>query len=247
MKRMDDFKRTTAAGVRILIFTVVPAMVVFLSMKHAIIQVLFKRGAFDAIATRDSADALFMYTLGIVPASLLLLISRVFFAGQDMKTPLKAGIVMVFLNFFLDIWFAQSWGLGMGFKGIALSTSIVAFINLGILVFILEGRYGGFIRMFLNQHVLKIIIAAFWQYVAAQFFYFVARTRIFDAPMEEPAAFWPVLVSALIGIAISLVIFFALLLIMRAGELRMIKDTLFKRDRDESEKEIRSIDDIYPN
>jgi Na+-driven multidrug efflux pump len=149
-----------------------------------------------------------------------------------MKTPLKAGIVMVFLNFFLDIWFAQEWGLGMGFKGIALSTSVVAFLNLGILVYILNERYGGFFRMFLNIHVLKILIAAFWQYASAQFFYYVARIHLFNAPMETPAGFWPVFVSALIAIALSLMIFFSLLLIMRAGELTMIKDHLFRTRKD---------------
>jgi putative peptidoglycan lipid II flippase len=230
-KRMDDFKRTTEAGVRVLIFTVVPAMVIFLALKRPIIQIIFERGAFGIEATTSSADSLFMYTLGIVPASLMLLIARVFFARQDMKTPLYAGIVSVFLNFILDIYFAQPWGLGMGFKGIALCTSIVAFVNLGILVFILDRRYGGFINMHLNRHVGKIIIAGFWQYVSAQYFYAVARKYLFHTPMTETAEFMPVFISFLIAVAFSLVIFISLLIVMRAGELKMIKDLLFKRAR----------------
>jgi putative peptidoglycan lipid II flippase len=226
--RLQDFKRATSAGVRILIFTIVPAMVVFLSLKRAVVMLLFERGAFAPEATIGSADALFMYTLGIVPASLLLLISRVFFAGQDMKTPLKAGLVMVALNFVLDIWFSQPWGLGMGFKGIALCTSIVAFINLGILVFILDKRYGGFWMMFFNRHVAKILFAAFWQYVAAQFIYWVVIERLFGEKLGE-AGFKAVLAASFSAIILSFALYLAILLIMRASELRMVREYLLKR------------------
>jgi len=229
--KIEEFKRTTEAGVRILIFTVVPAMVIFLALKRPIIQIIFERGAFTREATTDCAEALFMFTLGIVPASLMLLIARVFFARQDMKTPLYAGIFSIFLNYFTDIYFAQPWGLGMGFAGIALSTSLVAFVNLGILVFILNRRYGGFINMHLNRHVAKILFAGFWQYVSAQYFYAVARKYFFHAPMPDPADFKIVFASFLIAVVFSLVIFTSLLIVMRAGELKMIKDLLFKRAR----------------
>ncbi len=226
--RMQEFKRATSAGVRILIFTIVPAMVIFLALKGAVVRLLFERGAFSHEATVGTADALFMYTLGIVPASLLLLISRVFFAGKDMKTPLKAGIVMIFLNLGLDLWFSQEWGLGMGFEGIALCTSIVAFINLGILVFILDQRYGGFIKMFLNRHVLKIIIAGAFQFPAAQLIYWFVTTRVLKEPFGE-AGLVLSLIALLVAIALSVGLYLLLLFIMRAGELRMIKEYLFKR------------------
>lgn len=226
--RMQEFKRATSAGVRILIFTIVPAMVIFLALKGGVIRLMFERGAFTDEATVGTAEALFMYTLGIVPASLLLLISRVFFAGQDMKTPLKAGIIMVFLNFILDIWFSQEWGLGMGFKGIALCTSIVSFINLGILVFILEKRYGGFIKMFINVHVLKIIAAAIVMYPSLQLVYWFVTERVMKQQFGE-AELLPGLIALLSAIILSVGIYLAMLVVMRAGELDMIKEYLFKR------------------
>jgi putative peptidoglycan lipid II flippase len=225
--RMDEFRRATSAGIRLLIFTLVPAMVVFLSLKDGIVQLLFQRGEFDAAATADAAAALKWYTLGIVPASLLLLVSRVFFAGQDMKTPLKAGIMMIVLNFGLDIWSSQPWGLDMGFEGIALTTSIVAFLNLGILVFILDGRYGGFVRMFFNRHVAKILFAGFWQYVCSQLSYIFLIDRI--RQLDLGSEFLNVLAAALIAIVLSLALYSALVVVMRVGELKMIKEYLFKR------------------
>ena len=94
--------------------------------------------------------------------------------------------------------------------------------------------------MFLNRHVLKILIAAFWQYATAQYIYFIVRTRFFGAPMIEPAAFWPVFISALIGIVLSLAIFIGLLTIMRAGELRMIRDFLLRRGKGDEDGTIES-------
>ena len=225
--RIKEFKRATGAGIRLLIFTLVPAMVVFLSLKDGIVQLLFERGEFDAAATADSAQALKWYTVGIIPASLLLLVSRVFFAGQDMKTPLKAGIVMVFLNFGLDIYSSQPWRLNMGFEGIALSTSFVAFINLGILVFILDKRHGDFIKMLLNRHVGKILFAGFWQYVCAQLTY-INVIKLIER-QDLGSDFLNVLAAASISIVLSLALYMALLLVMRAGELRMIREYLFKR------------------
>jgi len=226
--RMQEFKRATSAGVRILIFTIVPAMVIFLALKGGVIRLLFERGAFTDEATVGTAEALFMYTLGIVPASLLLLISRVFFAGQDMKTPLKAGLVMVGLNFILDIWFSQEWGLGMGFKGIALCTSIVSFINLGILVFILEKRYGDFIKMFINVHVLKIIMAAIVMYPSVQLVYWFVTERVMRQRFGE-AELLQSLIALLTAIILSVGIYISILVVLRAGELNMIKEYLFKR------------------
>ncbi len=226
--RVKEFKRATGAGIRLLIFTLIPAMVVFLSLKDGIVQLLLQHGEFDASATADSAEALKWYTVGIIPASMLLLVSRVFFATQDMKTPLKAGIVMVFINFGLDIYMSQPWGLNMGFEGIALSTSIVAFLNLGILVFILDRRHGDFIRMFINRHVGKMLFAGFWQYVCAQFTYIYVIALI-RGHYDLGSEFLNVLAATSIAIVLSLALYFALLMIMRAGELRMIREYLFKR------------------
>ena len=116
----------------------------------------------------------------------------------------------------------------MGFEGIALCTSIVAFINLGILVFILDQRYGGFIKMFLNRHVLKIIIAGAVQFIVAQFIYWFVTERVLKQPFPAEELV-PSLIALLAAIILSVGIYIVLLVIMRAGELRMIKEYLFKR------------------
>ena len=227
--KMEEFKRFTAAGVRILVFTVAPAMVILLALTQPIIFLLFERGAFDAKATNAVSEALFYYSLGLIPASLLLLISRVFFASKDMKTPLKAGLVMVFLNLVLDLYFSQQWGLGWGFQGIALVTSLVAFLNLGILVFILDRRYGDFIRMFFNRHVVKVFIASVLQFVFAKWMWWKLIEEYFGREAGETPLPHEALISLFLTITLSSGFYLVVMFILRSNEISMIKEYLLKR------------------
>jgi putative peptidoglycan lipid II flippase len=221
--RMRDLSRALEMGIRMLAFTVIPSSVFFMAMSTVVIQFLFGHGKFGESpqAIIWSADALRYYTTGIFPAVALLLLSRVFFSFHDTKTPLKAGIFMVFLNYGLD----QLLGTFFGVKGIAFATSIVSFINCLILMYFLNKRLPEIYKLFFNRNILKIIIAGFIQFVALIFLVYGAHIII-----PSPSTLQNLGIVAA-GALASIIIFGGLTILMRCTEWKLLADYILKKKK----------------
>ena len=104
---------------------------------------------------KDGGNTLIAGLLGALVVAILFrtiyhIAARSFYAQQDTKTPLYISIVSIILNIVLAVWFTQS--LEMGAYGLAYAQSIVAFIEVVLLFFIMQRRIeGGIIdRVFLH-------------------------------------------------------------------------------------------------
>ena len=62
----DSFKKTIRDGVNIILIITIPATVGMIVLAEPIVKVVFERGAFDAVATQMTSQALIFYTLGLV-------------------------------------------------------------------------------------------------------------------------------------------------------------------------------------
>ena len=60
-------------------------------MASPIVQIVFERGSFDHSATLATACALMMFTVGLVPISVNMVLTRAFYALEDVITPVKIG------------------------------------------------------------------------------------------------------------------------------------------------------------
>lgn len=109
----------------------IPMTVALLVFGESIVNVVYGRGAFDVLATLETTRCLCGYGFGLVPAVLVLLLAPAFYAQKDFKTPLRASLISVALNFILNILFI--YGFGWGSASVAVATSIAAFVNAGYL------------------------------------------------------------------------------------------------------------------
>ena len=107
---------------------------------HAIIQVLFQRGAFEALDTQNTSLALLVYAAGLPAFVLNKVFSPGFFAREDTMTPLRYAAVSVAVNIAASITLFQFYA----FAGIAAGTTIAAWVNAGLLGLTLARR-GGFV------------------------------------------------------------------------------------------------------
>jgi putative peptidoglycan lipid II flippase len=103
------------------------------------------------------ANILGWFTVAIVFQSLLRLVTRIFYAQQDTKTPLYASIVAIVLNISLALWLAHTYGV----VGLAMAQSIVAVIEVSYLFVVLIKRLGWFFNKTFLAHVIKTAISAF--------------------------------------------------------------------------------------
>jgi putative peptidoglycan lipid II flippase len=228
-KRFNDLKNAIDMGVRMLAFTIIPSSVFFMAMSTTVIRVLFSHGEFQNFAqgVEWTADALKYYTFGIFPAVSLLLISRVFFSFQDTKTPLKAGAIMIVVNFCLDQLLASHFGI----KGIAFATSIVSFLNCMILLYFLKSRLPDIWKSFFNRNILKMLIVGLVQYAALVF-----MLMQYNSMYPEHTAVQDIIAIAA-GLLVSIIVFGGFSYVFKCGEWKMIFEYVFsKRRRD---KEIR--------
>ncbi len=113
-----------------------PFVVVFALEAVPVLAVLFGRGAFDGRAVEGSAAALTAYAVGLLAVVLLRPVTSAFHARKDTTTPVIALGIATLVNVGLKVLLVGS----MLHAGLALATSVGAWINLLILLGILIHR-----------------------------------------------------------------------------------------------------------
>ncbi|HWP23144.1 MAG TPA: murein biosynthesis integral membrane protein MurJ [Candidatus Binatia bacterium] len=153
---------TLVHGLRLVNFITLPAAAGLAVIAVPVFAIFFQHGAFDAATTVQSARALQMYALGLWGISGLKLVAPVFYAMEDMKTPVWVAFVSFLLNFVLSVAFmgpvdsgdVAGWApaaaaaklsvwlnvLSLQHAGLALATSISATFNFLVLLIILHAR-----------------------------------------------------------------------------------------------------------
>lgn len=130
--RLGDAAGVIASQNRALEFALLltlPAAVALMVIPGPIVSVLFQRGAFDAADAHATAMSLAAFAAGLPAYVLIKIFTPAFFAREDTVTPLKFAAIGVALN----IVMAVILYLGLGFIGVAIATSIAAWVNAGLL------------------------------------------------------------------------------------------------------------------
>ena len=109
----------------------IPCLAAFLVIPELIMRALFMRGAFSAADAAAAGHTLAAYAIGLLPFVLIRSAVATFFARGDTATPVKAALIGVAVNIAFKI--ALMGPLAQ--VGLALATSIGAWINLGLIVY----------------------------------------------------------------------------------------------------------------
>lgn len=140
--RSGDHEGAMASQNRALEFVLLltlPAAAALLVISGPIIGVLFERGAFGAAESRATALALAAYGSGLPAYVLIKVLVPGFFAREDTATPVRIAVIAMFVNLALNLALMKP----LGHVGIALATSLSAWLNAGLLAWRL--RAGGFL------------------------------------------------------------------------------------------------------
>ncbi len=132
----EKFNATMDWALRWILLIAIPAAVALIILAQPILTVLFEYGKTTASDTAMSALSLRAYALGLLAFMLIKVLAPGYFARQDMKTPVKIGIIAMSLNMVFNIAlvipFHFLWQIGH--VGLALATALSAFINAGLLL-----------------------------------------------------------------------------------------------------------------
>lgn len=118
-----------------MLFTI-PATAALMTIAQPIIVVLFEHGQFTAAASETTADALVAFSSGLPAYVLTKVYAPGFFAREDTSTPVVIGVVAMVVNVVLSLALLDI----LAHVGIALATSLAAWINASLLFILLLKR-----------------------------------------------------------------------------------------------------------
>src|SRR5437868_6780312 len=139
LSALESIRHRTALALRLNIFVLVPASAGLALLGVPITAALFERGQFGAVSVRETAFALTFFSLGLAGQAATALLVRVFYALQDVMTPLRISLVVIAVNLMTNVVLVRLLQQG----GLALGTSIAATLNAVLLARALRGRLQG--------------------------------------------------------------------------------------------------------
>jgi putative peptidoglycan lipid II flippase len=184
---------------RQILFFMIPATVMFLTLRAQIVRVLLGSGSFSWDNTVLTMNTLGFFTISLFAQALIPLLTRVFYARQDSRTPFYIGLFTVGANIFLSLWLSPK----MGVAGLALAFSLGNLLNFVLLWLWLRTSLGNLDQAMIWRSTFKLSIAALAAGAAVQvikqlIWPFVDMTRFSGIFLQGLSA-------GLIGLAVYLV------------------------------------------
>jgi putative peptidoglycan lipid II flippase len=131
--RADDpaFSETLSWAIRSVLLIATPATVALAFLAEPLLVTLFQYGAFGAQDRVMAAVSLQAYSLGLGAFMLVKVLAPGFYAREDMKSPVRIGIIAMGTNMVLNLLFVLPllWWFNIGHAGLALATSVSAWLN----------------------------------------------------------------------------------------------------------------------
>jgi putative peptidoglycan lipid II flippase len=211
---------TCSSSLRLVFFLTLPSIFFLAGASKPIVSTLFQHGLFTYGDTILTSQALIFYSFGLFSYASIRVVAPVFYALGDTKTPVKVSVLTVVLNIALNLAFMRP----LGFRGLALATSISGIFNMFMLTALLHRRVGHLDISGLRSSFLKFLGGS-----AVMGAVLLAAQKVHPINLET---------STLPSKALYVIILFflaagiygGLTAAMRAKELHMVLD-IFKRKR----------------
>jgi len=153
--RHSEVIKTFSRSIRFVFFLTIPASIFLFVLRVPIVGLIFERGAFTAQDTIFTSQALAFYSLGIFAMSSSRVVTSIFYAYKDARTPLILSVSTVILNIILSLILMRF----LFFRGLALSASIASIFNLSLLLLFLRRKFKNIDGKRILYDFLKILLA----------------------------------------------------------------------------------------
>lgn len=132
----EEFNRTLNWAMRFVLLIAVPAAIALVIIAEPLLTALFYDGRdFDGHDVNMAGWSLRAYALGLIAFMLIKVLAPGYYARQDMKTPVRIGIIAMATNMLLNIALVLPLHhfFSLGHSGLALATSVAACLNAALL------------------------------------------------------------------------------------------------------------------
>jgi putative peptidoglycan lipid II flippase len=133
-----------------------PFLVAFVLIPGELVSAAYQRGAFTAASAARSASVLAAYGFGLLPMVLIRSAVATFQSRGDFKTPRNCFYVGLVFNIALKLVLTGP----LGAAGLAIATSVGAWINFGLLIWLSHARRLADVDDELIENLARILFAA---------------------------------------------------------------------------------------
>jgi putative peptidoglycan lipid II flippase len=198
-----EFTNTVNKALLYALLLGLPSCVGLVMLSEELIVTLFRYQEFDRYAAEQSSLSLKAYGAGLMAFIAIKILAPVFLSRGDTKTPVKAGIVAMVSNIFLNVVLAYYYG----HVGLAAATSISALLNAAFLYYYLRKQ-----SIFkLNNEFFKMLFKVFFASIIMALYVYFTSTNI-ESYFQSVALDRIVMISK--TILISVLIYFSSLYLM---------------------------------
>ena len=134
----EGMRETLRQSLRMLTFLTLPATVGLVVLGVPIIRLLFERGRFTDLDTHRTATALALYAAGLVAYTGVKVLAPAFYSLGRPRVPLMASVFAVATNLLITLALHPR----LGYRAVALGTSLGALVNAVVLLAAFERRVG---------------------------------------------------------------------------------------------------------
>ena len=128
---MTEFSETLDWAFRLVCLIAVPATIALILIAEPLLVTLFQNNNFTELDVISASGSLRAYALGLLAFMAIKVFAPGYYARQDTATPVKIGVIAMAANMILNIVFYLN---GLAHVGLALATSLAAFLNAGLLL-----------------------------------------------------------------------------------------------------------------
>jgi len=208
---------------RQIIFFVLPATVLMLTLRAQIIRVILGSGQFDWNDTVLTIDTLTYFCLSLFAQATIPLLVRMFYIKKDSRTPFLVSLFSVIINIILAFVLASR----MGAAGLALAFSISSIINFALLWLLLKVEYSNLDEVRILVSTLKISLAS----IAAGLSIQIMKFAIW--PFIDMTKFWGVFIQGMVAGSFGIFIFILIAWLLQSEELHNLIRSLKSRTKRE--------------
>src|SRR3990167_2657239 len=142
--RSDLFRKEFLQVLRVIFWLIMPVAIIMYFTRGYLARLIFSRDS------PEIALILGFFVGAIIFRTIYIIVSRWFYSHKDTKTPLFVSLFAIAINIILAYLLSRPHPIGYGVEGLAMAQSIVAFVEVLILMTV----------MFIRDH--KLLNAEFW-------------------------------------------------------------------------------------
>ena len=177
---MREFSNTVDWSMKLVVLIAVPAAIGLILLAEPLVATIFFGGEFTRFDVQMTALSLQAFALGLIGFSFVKILAPAYFAREDTKTPVKAGLMALVVNLVLSVVLAYTLtraGYVGAHAGLALAISVAAILNAWLL-------YHGLRKD-------KVVVhSPGWSFLLLRFFGANAAMTVAIVWMHRPLDWW---------------------------------------------------------